>query len=138
MLDQDIANKELADLSVVDNVDYLNNSMGLNIGDRKVKIVADFDNIAAIQRKTGKGEIALIMQFSRADFSITDIATILFNGIERSDTRFANVSELGNEILKSGKYNEFAAVAAGFLALAMHDGTEPGKLKGKAEAKAKA
>lgn len=127
MLDPSVANVDLENLSVVESVNYLDNSMEINLGDRKVKLVADFDNLAKIQNVTGRGELAHIMQFSRGNFSVKDMATIIHCAIQESDKRFGKVSDVGNAILKSSKYAEYAAATAGFLTLAMSDGSEPGK-----------
>lgn len=133
MLNADVANVDLKELSVVDEVDYLNNSMVLFFGDKRLKLTANFGNIGKIQRRTGKGELQLLMAFSRGQFGITDIATIFYNAKDENDTRFNSVEQLGDAILKSKKYMEYAAACAGFLSLTMSDGTE-GKDVGKSEA----
>lgn len=121
----DAGDKRLDDYSVVKYVDHFNNSMLITLDDKEVRLVADFDNISRLQAATGRGEMAHIMRFERAEFGITDVATIIYYGMERKDRRFASVSDVGNAILKSKKYSEYIRVAVGFLTLSMSDGSAP-------------
>jgi len=120
-------NQDLADISVVNEVDEIANSVSIKLGDENVKLIANFANISNIQKATGKGEVAIIMQFSRADFSIVDIATIIYHAIEEKDGRGFTIDSIGNAVISSKKYAEYAAAVVGFLGLMMDDNKKPGK-----------
>ena len=122
-------NTNLKDLSVVESVDELNNSISLILGERTVKLCGDFDTIEKLHRVTGIGEIALIIKFSKNEFSTSDLVNIIHCCIEKTDTRLSR-SDIGNLILKSKKYFEYISGIAGFISLIMETGDNTsGKLE---------
>jgi hypothetical protein len=106
----------------------LRNEVAIDIGGKSRVLRADFRAICAMESFLRMGVVTIVGRFQQKQFGLTDVAALVFFGLQGADDKDLTMEQVGDAIIETGIDNIISPVID--FALLMMKGVSLGKSQG--------